>query len=74
MDPLLGYGILTAVFSAGAAWTSVKLSLNGAKKRIDETHSRLTVHIQDEAQADSQTHERIARVETKVDMILEQMR
>lgn len=71
MEPILGYAALTAVFSAGAAWAGVKTSLNGTKRRVEETHDRLAKHIEDESQNDLITHERIARIETKLDVALE---
>ena len=70
MEPIIGYAALTAVFSAGAAWAGVKVSLNGTKRRVEETHERLAKHIQDEASADLITHERIASIETKLDIAL----
>ena len=71
MEPVISYAALTAIFSAGAAWAGVKVSLNGTKRRVEETHRQLAEHIKDESAADMKTHERIARVETKVDMVLE---
>ena len=70
MEPFIGYAVLTAVFSAGAAWAGVKVSLNGTKRRVEETHERLARHIQDESKADLITHERIASIETKLDIAL----
>jgi hypothetical protein len=80
MEPFLGYAAITSIFAAGAAWAGVKVSLNGTKLRVEETHTRLADHIRDEGLADMHTHDRIAktherltRVETKVDMLLEKM-
>lgn len=67
------YAALTAVFAAGAAWGAVKHSLNGTKIKVDDIANRLHLHIKDEADADKQTHERIARVETKVDILVDRI-
>ena len=74
MESIVGYAALTAIFSAGAAWAGVKTSLNGARKRIDETHERLARHIEDESMADLHTHERLAKVETKVDILIDKFK
>ena len=70
----LAYALLTSIFVSGAAFGAVKAGLNGARTKIDEVHKRLHEHIADESNADAHTHERIARVETKIDMIAERMR
>ena len=58
-------GVVAAAFAAGGAMTA----LNGTKDRVKEIHERLHTHIADESTADKHTHERIARVEAKVDLI-----
>lgn len=62
----LATGIAAAAFAAGA----VKRTLNGTKDRVKEIHEQLHAHITEEHNADQQTHERIARVETKIDLLL----
>lgn len=66
--------ILTALFVSGAAWGATKTALNGTRLRVQEVHEKLTKHVDEEAHADRETHERIARVETKIDMILERQK
>lgn len=63
--------IMTAIFVSGAAWGATKAALNGTKMRVQEVHKKISDHIKEEADADKETHQRIARVETKIDMILE---
>jgi hypothetical protein len=70
----LTYAAITAIFVAGAAWGAVKHSLNGTKTKVEEIQSRLYLHIKDESDADQKTHERIARVETKVDFLVERVK
>jgi hypothetical protein len=77
MDPsttAIAYAAIVAFFSAGAAWGAVKTGLNGTRTKVDNLTQQLTSHITDEAASDSKTHERIARVETKVDIIIERMK
>ena len=76
MEPSTAYAALTAVFAAGAAWGGVKFALNGTRARVDEIHNEtkgvrkmLADHIQEESGADMYTHERLAKVETKVDIL-----
>lgn len=76
MDPayIFIWTIGTSLIGAGVVLGVLKKTINGSVGRITEIHDRLTKHIDDEGRADSHTHERIARVETKVDIILERMR
>ena len=74
MEPAtLGYVALTGFFAAGAAWGAVKSGLNGTKARMEALHKNLDDHIKEEHANDMHTHERIARVETKVDLIIEEI-
>jgi len=76
MEPMyiFGWTVLTSLFGAGIVLGVLKKTVNGSVSRISEIHHRLSKHIDDEGKADSKTHERIARVETKVDMILERIK
>lgn len=62
---------ITTVFVGGVAWGAVKVALNGTRTRVKEIQSELHMHIREEHEADVETHERIARMETKIDMLLE---
>ena len=73
MEPEIAYGAIVAFFSAGAAWGAVKTGLNGTKGRVEALTVKIDDHIRDETDNDRTTHERIARVETKVDIIIERM-
>lgn len=80
-DPSFIISALTIAASAGAAWGSVKVSLNGTKRRIQETHAALHKHMEDEMH-DFRRHndrvtafertqgDRLARLETKIDLLL----
>ena len=65
--------LITALIAAAFAAGGAKRALNGTRDRVKEIHEQLRSHINEEHNADQQTHERIARVETKVDLILERM-
>lgn len=68
-SPLM-YAIITGVFAAGSAAGAVKVALNGTKIKVDEVHSQLRDHVTEENNNDRETHERIAKVETKLDMLI----
>ena len=63
--------ILTALFVSGAAWGATKTALNGTKQHVKDIHAELRQHIREEHNADMETHERIARVETKIDVLVD---
>ena len=65
--------IATALFVGGVAWGATKSALNGTKTAVKEIKDELHSHISDETKADIVTHERIASVETKVDILLERL-
>ena len=72
-SPLLT-SLFTAMFVGGVAWGATKQALNGTKEKVKEIHTQLTAHIKEEHDADQQTHERLAVVETKVDALTEAIR
>lgn len=80
-DPSFVVSALTIAASAGAAWGSVKVSLNGARRKINETHAALHRHMEDEmhdfaanaekiARKEAVQSDRLARLETKIDLLL----
>ena len=73
MEPAFLYTIGTAVFVGGVSAGMVKASLNGTKERVRQIHETLQTHINDEADNDRLTHERLAGVEAKVDILLEKL-
>ena len=73
MESGLVYAAIAAFFSAGAAWGAVKTGLNGTKGKVESLTVLVNDHIKDETKSDQVTHERIARVEAKVDIIIDKM-
>ena len=74
MEQTIAYALIVAFFSAGAAWGAVKAGLNGTRGKVESLTDQITDHIRDETKNDRTTHERIARVETKVDIVIERMK
>lgn len=50
----------TALVTAGAAWASVKVKLNGTAERVKQLEAAHVAHT-----------DRLARIETKIDLLLE---
>ena len=70
MEPAFIYSTMSAVFVAGTTIGYIKKTLNGTTERVKEIQSSLNNHIAEESDNDTETHERIAKVETKVDLII----
>ena len=66
--------LLTALVAAAFAAGGAKRALNGTRERVKEIHEQLNSHITEEANNDRVTHERIASVETKVDILIERVK
>lgn len=77
MEPVL-VTIVSTVFIAGVAygatWKAVKTTLNGTVGDVKEIRDTLRAHISEESANDQKTHERIAVVEARVEMVLEKLR
>lgn len=67
MDPYLMYVLGSGLLATGGAWGAVKVTLNGTKERVRATEEK--VRQLDEARLD--THDRLARIETKIDRLME---
>ena len=66
-----------AAASAGAAWGAVKVSLNGTRPRVKHIEANLRQHFIDEMEEYrlandrmAKQDDRLARLETKIDLIL----
>jgi hypothetical protein len=57
---------LTAVATAGAAWGAVTVKLNGTRHRVQEIEKR----VNEMSRSMVGASERMARVETKMDLVL----
>lgn len=65
---------LTVVASAGAAWGAVKHSLNGTRERVSKIETALADHAEKDDQLQNDTIDRLARIETKLDVIADRRR
>lgn len=70
MDPML-ISLMTVVATVAAAFGGVKVALNGTVKRVNSIDEKLTQHIRDEVVIETQVAERLVRVETKIDALVE---
>lgn len=55
----------------GGAWGGAKVALNGTRDRVARIDAELRDHISEENQHDLILHERIAQMETKIDVLLD---
>lgn len=61
----------TAVGSLGAAWGGAKVALNGTRSRVQRIESVLDEHIDEDEQLNRDSIDRLARLETKIDILLQ---
>ena len=77
MEPVI-VTVMSTLFIAGVAygatWKAVKTTLNGTVNDVKEIRNSLRNHINEEANNDKLTHERIAIVETKLDVLSERLK
>jgi hypothetical protein len=67
--PIL-YSVLSAMFTGGVAYGGFKVALNGTKNRISKLEE-----VEERAEMERiKTHERLASLETKIDMIYDKVK
>lgn len=64
----------TVVGSLGAAWGGSRVALNGTRERVKKLAADFEQHTAQDASAQLQAVQRLVSVETKVDLILEEVR
>lgn len=69
IDPIT-ITIASAIFAGGAAWGGAKAALNGTKNRVKKMETDFVIHMRDDHVVQSQMLDRLARVETKIDLLL----
>ena len=67
MDPILIIQIAVPLLAIGGAWGGAKVALNGTKERVQE----IKVEIAELDNAHAALLDRAARIETKIDMLME---
>ena len=77
MEPVI-VTVASTLFIAGVAygatWKAVKTTLNGTREDVKEIRDSLRSHIKEETNNDQVTHERIAVLETKIDIVSERLK
>lgn len=58
------WSLITAIAAGGASWGASKQSLNGTRERVKKVEAEFTSHK-------AETTDRLARVETKIDILLQ---
>lgn len=71
MEDLILYA--APLLAVGGAWGGAKVALNGTRERVKEIQDDLSSHITEEHALDMETHARIARLETKIDILVEKI-
>ena len=70
LNPQMAWTVGTALVTAASAWKAVKMGLNGARKDIEDTKIELRDHIRTENEADQRLHEKVGRIEGKLDTLI----
>lgn len=63
--------IASPFLAIGGAWGGAKVALNGTRERVKEVHQDLKVHIADDESVQRDMIDRAARIETKLDVLME---
>jgi hypothetical protein len=72
MNELIHYIDVAVPFLAfGAAWGGAKVTMNGIKERVSEVRDDVDEIEQTQQEQHSVTIDRLARLETKIDILLE---
>lgn len=70
MDWVTLLAVSSPLFAGGAAWGGAMVALNGTRKRVRHVESRQTIDEELRARQHVETVERLAKIETKLDMML----
>lgn len=65
------YEVAALVFTAGAAWGGSQVALNGTRKRVMELREWADKHEATDKSSQLDTTDRLARIETKLDVLME---
>ncbi len=70
IESALAWKVATVLFTGGVAFGSVKVALNGTKRRLDQLEDNEQVGVDSRIKV----AERLTAVETKIDMIYEKVK
>lgn len=71
LDPAI-ISLIGACLAGGTAWGGAKVALNGTRERVKEIQEGLNKHVIDDHSIQTDTVDRLARIETKLDVITSQ--
>ena len=69
MDWATIVAVLGVVFTGGAAWGGASYALNGTRKRVMDLDEKFTQHVSDDNTRHVEAIDRLARIETKLDVL-----
>jgi hypothetical protein len=61
--------VASPIFAIGGAWGGAKVALNGTRERVKRIHRELDQHMQHDEEMQRDTIDRLARIETKLDLL-----
>lgn len=60
-----------SLLAVGGAWGGAKVALNGTRERVKEVQAHLQKHTEDDNIIQREMIDRAARIETKLDILME---
>jgi hypothetical protein len=66
--------LITAALALGGSWGGAKVALNGTRERVKELKQDFSNHVKEEGEQDLKLHQRMASVETKIDVLIDRVR
>jgi len=73
MDYMEFIKLATPLLAIGGAWGGAKVALNGTRERVKEVQNRLDVHMTEDEKVQREMIDRSARIETKIDILMEKL-
>lgn len=73
MDYIQIAQVVVPLLSVGGAWGGAMVALNGTRERVKSLATDLKTHIKDDEQLQRDMIDRAARMETKLDILLEKL-
>lgn len=71
IDPKLALSAIGIIGTLGAAWGGARVALNGTRERVKQLSKDLKDHIEHDHTVQLETVDRLARIETKLDRVLD---
>jgi len=71
MDYIVIAQVAVPLLAIGGAWGGAKAALNGTRTRVKEIEDDLKEHMKEDEELQREMIDRAARMETKIDILLE---